>query len=440
MARSFGWIGARAAALTAALAIGAGAPTGWAPGSVAQAQSGTAALEKPDGAFRIAVFNTHLSRGAEGSLIADLGGADPQVAAVVEILQIIRPDIVLLLEIDYDASGAALALFERALAEGRNGRAPLHYPHRFMAPVNAGLRTGFDLDGDGKTYGPADAYGWGVFPGQFGMAILSAWPFDVEAARSFQLLPMSLSPDAPNPRGPDGAAYYDAPVFAALRLSSKSHWDTPVVSPDGRRIHLLASHPTPPVFDGTENRNGVRNAAEILFWRDYISGALWMYDDQGRRGGLAPTASFVVLGDLNADPVDGDGGHDAIQSLLEHPRVQDPEPRSRGGAAAAARQCGANASHAGDPALDTADWRDQGDGAPGNLRVDYVLPSDDLTVLGAGVFWPEPGADGFDLVGAGFPPVSSDHRLVWVDIALDAAAAPRMGEAQLSHPSQIDCA
>ena len=32
---------------------------------------------------------------------------------------------------------------------------------------------------------------------------------------------------------------------------------------------------------------------------------------------------------------------------------------------------------------------------PGNMRVDYVLPSAGLTVTGAGVFWPAPGEDGF---------------------------------------------
>jgi hypothetical protein len=45
----------------------------------------------------------------------------------------------------------------------------------------------------------------------------------------------------------------------------------------------------------------------------------------------------------------------------------------------------ANQSHVGDPQFDTADFSDS---APGNLRVDYVLPSANLEMTGAGIFWP----------------------------------------------------
>ena len=34
-------------------------------------------------------------------------------------------------------------------------------------------------------------------------------------------------------------------------------------------VHFLVSHPTPPVFDGPEDRNGPRNYDEIRFWADY---------------------------------------------------------------------------------------------------------------------------------------------------------------------------
>ena len=59
-----------------------------------------------------------------------------------------------------------------------------------------------------------------------------------------------------------------------------------------------------------------------------------------------------------------------------------------------------------------------GDEAPGNLRVDYVLPSAGLEITGAGVFWPVEGEPGAALIGA------SDHRLVWVDVTLPAASSP----------------
>src|SRR3546814_8374415 len=117
-----------------------------------------------------------------------------------------------------------------------------------------------------------------------------------------------------------------------MRLSSKSHGDGQMDTPTGTG-HLLASHPTPPVFDGPEDRNGARNADEIRLWREYISPGdkPWLCDDAGRCGGLDADARFVIAGDLNNDPTDGDGRHEAIVELLEHPRVlRHATPRSEG--------------------------------------------------------------------------------------------------------------
>lgn len=211
----------------------------------------------------------------------------------------------------------------------------------------------------------------------------------------------------------DGANFFAPEVTDIYRLSSKSHWDVPVSLPNGRVLHVFASHPTPPVFDGPEDANGLRNRDEVLFWKHYIDGAV-VGDDTGAQTSFTGKY-FAVLGDLNADPLDGDGRHDGIQVLLNHPRLQDPRPRSDGAREAAQDQGGANATHQGDPALDTADWRDTG--GPGNLRVDYVLPSSNLVVTASGVFWPTKEKAGAKLIGSG-KAVSSDHRLVWVDIAL----------------------
>ncbi|MGO3815510.1 MAG: endonuclease/exonuclease/phosphatase family protein, partial [Cellulosimicrobium funkei] len=60
---------------------------------------------------------------------------------------------------------------------------------------------------------------------------------------------------------------------------------------------------------------------------------------------------------------------------------------------------------------------DFADTAPGNLRADYVLPSRDLRVRDAGVFWPVQ-ADPLSRLTGVFPFPSSDHRLVWVDLAV----------------------
>ena len=82
-------------------------------------------------------------------------------------------------------------------------------------------------------------------------------------------MPGALLPD--DPSTPEPADWYSPDELDVFRLSSKSHWDVPVRLPDGRILHLLASHPTPPVFDGSEDRNGRRNHDEIRFWADYVT-------------------------------------------------------------------------------------------------------------------------------------------------------------------------
>jgi len=381
-------------------------------------------VAKPQGALRVATFNMHLYRDAPGALIADLQdpGSD-QIAAVTEIVQRVRPDILLINEFDYDADGAALSLFqERWLAEGRNGAKPIAYAYSFLAPSNTGVPTGFDLDRDGLTDGPGDAHGHGEFPGQYGMAVLSRHPIRREAVRTFRTflwkdMPGALLPG--DPETPEEGDWYSHEALAVLRLSSKSHWDLPI-DVDGRRLHLLASHPTPPSFDGPEDRNGRRNHDEIRFWADYVAPGRgdYIYDDAGVRGGLAANTRFVIAGDLNADPSDGGGRPGAIAQLLEHVRVNaGTVPASAGGAEQAQLQGGVNAEHHTPAAHDTSDFNDEAPG-PGNLRIDYVLPSRaGLAPVSAGVFWPTADDPMFRLVGT-YPIVSSDHRLVWIDLRL----------------------
>jgi hypothetical protein len=382
---------------------------------------------------RFATFNASLNRGAAGQLVADLsapyaGEAPPsgrfQAATVAEIVQRTRPDVLLVNEFDFDPQ--ALELFqENYLSRSHNGSRPIHYRYAYIAPSNTGVPSGFDLDNSGTVGGPNDAFGFGFFPGQFGMAVYSMYPIHYSKVRTFQEflwkdMPGALLPDDPNTAAP--ADWYSPEELAVFRLSSKSHWDLPIRI-GGKTVHFLVSHPTPPVFDGPEDRNGTRNHDEIRFWADYVqperSG--YVYDDEGRRGGLKRGAHFVIAGDQNSDPLDGDSIPGSAQLLLENPRVNATRtPSSEGAVEAAQLQGGANASHRSDPRFDTADFAD---GAPGNLRADYVLPSQDLRIRDSAVFWPTTDDPLFRLTGAfdpkylnGFP--SSDHRLVWVDVKL----------------------
>ena len=370
--------------------------------------------------LRVATFNLSLNRNAPGQLVADLStGANAQARTVAEIIQRADPDVVLLNEFDYVEGGVAADLFrDNYLEVSQNGAPAVDYPYAFVAPSNTGIPSGFDLNNDGTVGGGDDAFGFGVFEGQYGMVVLSKHPIVTDDVRTFQRflwkdMPGALLPDDPATAAP--ADWYSPDELAVMRLSSKSHWDIPVQV--GRQtVHLLASHPTPPTFDGAEDRNGRRNHDEIRFWADYVTPGQgrYIYDDAGVWGGLNPSQAFVIAGDQNADPLDGDSVDAAIDQLLGNKRIVDPLPTSDGAVEAAALQGGANATHRGDPAFDTADFADT---APGNLRADYVLPSRKLRVADAGVFWPV-SSDPLSALTGTFPFPSSDHRLVWVDLEL----------------------
>jgi len=197
--------------------------------------------------LRVGMFNVSLGRAGPGILLKDmLSGEDAQITGLVQIIQHIRPDILLLNEFDHDFRGLALAAFQQTLAHGENG---IVYGYSFAPAGNAGRPSGLDLDGNGKRGEWADAVGFGRFPGSEGMALLSRLPIDLAGARSFANLD-----------------------WAGQKLSSKSHWDVPVMLQNGKRLHILASHPTPPVFDDERDLNGLRNAAEIGFWVSYLDG------------------------------------------------------------------------------------------------------------------------------------------------------------------------
>jgi hypothetical protein len=241
--------------------------------------------------------------------------------------------------------------------------------------------------------------------------VYSMYPINTADIRTFQLFLWKDMPDNVIPPG-----FYDAGDLAIFRLSSKNHVDVQIQI-DNKVVHFLTSHPTPPVFDGTEDRNGRRNHDEIRFWSDYIipSRSAYIYDDNSLYGGLPPGDMFVIAGDQNADPFDGDSFTGAAQQLLDHPLVNTKDtPDSEGGPEQAMLQNSNNDDHDGDPAFDTADFGETPFG-PGNLRADYVLPRKNLQMQDAGVFWPLEADPLFSLVGT-FPFPSSDHRLVWIDV------------------------
>ena len=330
--------------------------------------------------IRVATYNAAFDLPTERALAASLrDGTNSHGRRVAEIIQIIQPDVLLLNEFDYDAGGtAATRLNDKFFNVSQGaGRIPQNYPYRYVALSNTGIHTGLDLDNNSVVNDT---------PGKYAMAVFSKFPIDVANARTFETILWKDQPGALIPSG-----YYSEDELEIFRLSSKSHWDLPI-QVNGRVFHFLVSHPTPPVFDGAEDRNGRRNHDEIRLWADYLSPGA--HDYLG--GGLPGGARFVIAGDQNADPTRGDSVNAAIDQLLNHPRVNsDFVPVRTGNPTGASR-------------FDTSTF---------NLRVDYVLPSREGFVLKDGaVFWPATGQDGANLISV------SDHRPVYLDLEFRATA------------------
>ncbi|WP_245820507.1 endonuclease/exonuclease/phosphatase family protein [Flavimaricola marinus] len=341
--------------------------------------------------LRVATWAAPLSRDGPGLLLRDIRkGEDAQIAAFVAVLDEVRPDVLLLTDIDWDLEAMALtALIATLRAQG------LDYPYHYTARPNAGIPTGLDMDGNGRLGEARDGLGYGRFSGNGGLAIISRYPVGIAEARAFTDLRWRDLPDAVLPLSADGTPFPSEEVQAMQPLSSTAHWVVPITVPEALPIDLMVWSATPPVFDGPEDQNGLRGRDELRLWTKLLDG------DFGD-----PPARFVIAGNANLDPVDGNGFTDAMAAFLNDPRVIDPRPRSAGAEAAA------DPDHRGDPALDTADWDD---GAPGNLRVSYVLPSASLRVVGSGVFWPAPDDPKAALLGDDGLAIGP-HRLVWVDI------------------------
>lgn len=408
----------------------------------------------PPAQVRFATFNASLNRATFGQLFTDLSAPGSAGAAqakhIAEIIQRNAPDILLVNEFDWDPATDAqgrtvVELFhDNFLAVPQQAGLPaLSYPWRFTAKPNTGFSpmdsnedgvvtiadTGgvlVDFDNAGgsvttpgtEAYGN-DCFGFGEFRGKYGMVVYSRFPVQPAGVRTFRKflwkdMPGALLPDdAATPAFPND--WYSPAELAVFRLSSKSHWDIPIDLGGGITVHFLCDHPTPPVFDFTEDRNGRRNHDEIRFWADYIDPALSTYhrDDAGIPGGLPAGARFFIAGDHNADPVKGESIGGAALQFTTHPLINNTFVPS--------------AAAYSNNTTNTADF------SP-DLRVDYVLPSRaGFNILTGAVFWPVLP----DLLAPLVTTANaSDHKLVWLDVQ----PAPSIEEAVRSLTTKLESA
>ena len=301
-------------------------------------------------------YHTGLSRDGPGLLVRDLmdDAADDDLARIAYL----KPDVAVLQTVDYDHDQIAVGLIKKRLeALGHE------MPHSFTTRPNTGIDSGFDLDRNGKLGEPRDMLGYGRFSGQGGMLLLSRFPLVDGQAKDLSGV-LWRDEDA---AGLPADSYFSDDILEVLPLHTVAAWDVVVQTPSGP-LHILTSHASTPAFDGPEDRNGLRNAAELRFWRRYIERP----DLQNQR--------FVLLGTLNNDVAGGEGHKLPLQKLVSHTALQDPKPVSAG-------------------SLVTAEWT-----FGLALRVDYVLPSHGLGVRAAKVERAPQTTGG------------SQHYPVWVDV------------------------
>ena len=361
----------------------------------------TTASEPTPVALRIAAFNIQDVRDA------DLDTPDnPRLKQIAAIIQRMRPNIILLSEIaqrqDGSESNADRFVDLYLSVPQGHGLKPISF-NTYTPNTNTGFPSGQDLDNSGtitksltspskteqtdaRAYAN-DCFGYGTFPGQYAMALLVNPNLEIQtkSIRTFQELLWKDLPNHTAPTNIDGTPWYSSESWDVMRLSSKNFADIPILLPNGSILHALISHPTPPAFDGPEQRNKHRNHDEIQLIRQYIDNNQSLTDDAGITGGLAEDASFVILGDLNADPTDGSSIDMVMmtQILTSHRLAKDTFPSS--------------------PVK--IDDLDPTDTAHFRLRVDYVLPSRDITITNSGVWRTNSTENEFP----------SDHFPVWIE-------------------------
>ena len=146
------------------------------------------------------------------------------------------------------------------------------------------------------------------------MQVYSQHPIDFANVRTFQNFLWKDMPGRLLPVDPDTGAWYSDEELEQFGCRPRAIGTCPITLAMSQ-VSFLVSHPTPPVFDGPEDRNGTRNSDEIRFWADYVNGADYIYDDNGVAGGWAGDY-FVIAGDQNSDPLDGDSIPGSAQQLL----------------------------------------------------------------------------------------------------------------------------
>jgi len=115
-----------------------------------------------------------------------------------------------------------------------------------------------------------------------------------------------------------------------VRVPPELAFENGIARPDLVSVTAVGNDPRQPEW-----------TVEALTQQPGASRSAYIYDDAGNYGGLKPGSLFVIAGDQNSDPFDGDSVPGAAQQLLENPKVNAKvTPASPGGVDRSANQPG----------------------------------------------------------------------------------------------------
>lgn len=379
-----------------------------------------------------------------------------QIRNIAAIIQHNRPDVLLLNEFNNDGKGSneTMKLFQKNYlkhsqslnsVDGGELQEPIEYPYIQSYATNTGLKTGLDLDNNGKIDdSPNDMYGFGYYHGHYAFGLMSKYEIDEANTRTFQnflwkdmkeedgqtnvSIPVITAQTGDNriPNGMNpGDNWFTNEEWNKLRLSSKNHVDVPIKI-NNKIVHLLISHPTPPAFDTVTETNVLRNKYEVLFWKHYIENKEFIYDDKGKKGGIdGKNEKFVIMGDLNADNLNSNNNpktREGIKKLSSSELVNNEVSNGNlvpisNGAKEDKLTNGQYKYNHEKPEARTSVF---------GLRVDWVLPSKNIKTNETKVYWSAKNESGNLLfedkrIGkyGNSKEISSDHRMVWIKVKLD---------------------
>ncbi|MBW2522711.1 MAG: endonuclease/exonuclease/phosphatase family protein [Deltaproteobacteria bacterium] len=368
----------------AALALGCGGGDG--------PDDGSGGGGGPSGSVRIAQFNV---QGLSTDKLLD--PANGQVRAVTEIVARFDPDILCIEELEYDLEGVPVAeqvpgRFDGGAQNAARIAAALNaatsgapYEHTLITLSNSGfLWAGPDngvLEFGSRGAGELADMNYGI---------VSRYPILKDQVRVVTDVAWS---DLPDNVTAQMQSEIGAVVPEGYPLFSKALVIAPI-DVDGEVLVIVLLHPVPPIIYPTWP---YRNHDELGGARALLDGVLPGVDP------LPEDARFVLVGDLNADPDDGDSLPGAIRQLLDHPRLVPYQPEGAGtGGNNPQRNTNVSDCPSTTPIDPTASFQ---------LQLDYLMPSATIgEPLDGGVFFPAESAD-FDLACRG-----SDHMMLWAEL------------------------